>query len=571
MFIYHFNRLIRSRILWGFFAIIISVAFVAVGSCFKAPQDSMVAGKINGKKISADTLEQAIVAIRGFGRNRDNASSASVVERRAWEQIAARMTAEKNGLAAGKDEVRNTLREAQGFQGANGFDINRYRAVLAEQGLTPAMYERLVAHQLAMMKNAMLVESATWVSPMELDDELAAMTDRFNVRVATVSNRFANVEMRLSDDAYLKFYEENKASFALPDRVAVRYVSIPVTNYLPLVTVSEDDLHEYYDSHIDSYSRTTTNNASATIPFPEVRGKILAELKLDEARYCAETSVTFNIYGKLANAGSNALETVAAKENLTVKTSPLFSIEEPLYWAENAKDFAAAAFDLDPDRADSRFGIVKGNSHVFVIEQIQKSPAHTPAYENVLNDLRPRAMAKARSEAFQSYTKELRADLRKLLDQGKSFSDAAQAKSLNVSTSVTYTVSDIQSQKFDNNLAIAYGAMTLKKGDLSEAVPASATQSLIIYVQDRQLGDALSGEMMRSQIRNSIARRQGGNLFAEWLTWNLSKQTFKPTRPLVADEDETGIKSDDDAAPVKKPAAPKPAAPKPAAPKAPSK
>lgn len=554
MFIYHFNRLIRSRILWGFFAIIISVAFVAVGSCFKAPQDSMVAGKINGKKISAENLEQAITAIRGFGRNRDNETSVSVVERRAWEQIAARLTAEKNGISATKDEVRSTLREAQGFQGANGFDINRYRMVLAEQGLTPAQYERLVSHQLAMMKNAMLVESATWVAPMELDDELAAMTDRFTVRVANVSNRFANVEMRLSDDACLKYYEENKASFALPDRVSVRYVSIPVTNYLSSVTVPEDDVHEYYDSHIDTYSRTSTNGTSETIPFAEVRGKILAELKLGEARYCAETSVTFNIYGKLANAGSNALATVAAKEKLTVKTSPLFSAEEPLYWAENAKDFAAAAFDLDPDRADSRYGIVKGDTHVFVIEQVQKSPAHTPTYENVLNDLRPRAMAKARSEAFQSYAKELRADLRKLLDEGKAFSDAAKAKSLNVSTSITYTVSDIQSQKFDNSLSIAYGAMTLKKGELSEAVPASATQSLFIYVQDRQPGDALAGEMMRSQIRNSIARRQSGNLFSEWLTWNLSKQTFTPTRPLVEDNDETSIKGDDDAdAPKKKP------------------
>lgn len=550
MFIYHFNRLIRSRILWGFFAIIISVAFVAVGSCFKAPQDSLVAGKINGKKISAAAFEQTAMAIRGFGRNRDNETSASVVERRAWEQVAARMTAEKNGLSSSKEEVRNMLREIPGFQGANGFDINRYRTILADQGLTPAAYEGLVSHQLAIMKDSALVESATWVAPMELDDELAAMTDRFTVRAATVSNRFSTVEMRLTDEDYRKYYEENKASFALPDRVSVRYISIAVTNYLPFVNVPEDDLHDYYDSHADTYKRTSTNNASETIPFAEVREKILAELKLEEARYCAETSVTFNIYGKLASAGSNALETVAALQKLTVKTSPLFSAEEPLYWAENAKEFASAAFDLDPERSDARFGIVKGANHVFVIEQFQKSPAHTPTFENVLNDLRPRAMAKARSEAFQSYTKELRADLRKMLDEGKSFADAAKAKSLNVSTSLTYTVSDIQNQKFENSFSVAYGAMTLKKGELSESVPASATQSLIIFVQDRQPGDALAAEMMRSQIRTGIARRRGNNLFSDWLTWNLSKQNFKPTRPLV-DSDDVGITGEDDDAPKK--------------------
>jgi len=546
VFIYHFNRLIRSRILWGFFAIIISVAFVAVGSCFKAPQDSQVVGKINGKKITANALEQVVTAIRGFGRNRDSDTSANVVERHAWEQLAARQIAEQNGLGATKEEVRDTIREAAGFQGASGFDMNRYRMVLRDQGLTPALYENLVSHQLAIMKNAMLVESATWVSPMELDDELAAMTDHFTVQVASVSNRFAGVEMRLSDNDYRKFYEENKASFALPDRVSVRYISIPVTNYLACVKVSEDDMHEYYDSHIDTYSRTSSSNTTETIPFAEVRSKIEAELRLDEARYCAETSVTFNIYGKLASAGTNGFEVIAAREKLAIKVSPLFGADEQLYWAENAKDFAAAAFELDPERADSRYGIVKGTSHVFVIELVQKSAAHTPTYEEVLNDLKPRAMAKARAEAFQSYTKELRTDLRKLLDEGKSFADAAKAKALNVSTSITYTVAEIQSQKSDNTFAIAYGAMTLKKGEVSEAVPSSTTESLFIFVQDRQPGDAMSGEMMRSQIRNGIARRHGGSLFSEWLKWNLSKQNFKPTRPLSDEKEEAGITGDED-------------------------
>lgn len=545
MFIYHFNRLIRNRILWGFFAIIIALAFVAVDSCFKSPQDTLTAGKINGKKISADDFEQTVRAVRGFGRNRDNETSADVVDRRAWEQIAARMTAEKDGMGSSKEEIRDALREAPGFQGANGFDINRYRAVLADQGLTPAMYERLVAHQLAIMKDASLVETATWVAPMELDDELAAMTDRFTVQVASVSNRFAAAEMRLTEKDFLKYYEENKASFALPDRVSVRYIAIPVSNFVASVKVSEDDLKNYYDDHVTTFSRTTSSNTTETIPFAEVRGKILDELKLEEARYCAETSVTFNIYGKLASAGSNALETVAAHEKLTIRKSPLFGAEDTLYWAENTKDFAATAFDLDPERADSRFGIVKGETSIFVIEQASKSAAHTPTFEQVQSALRPRAMAKARSEAFQSYTKELRADLSKLVAEGKSFAEAAKAKALNVSTSITYTVSDIQNQKFENSFSIAYGAMTLKKGEVSEAVPASPTQSLIVFIQDRQPGDALAAEMMRAQIRTGIARRRNSNLFSDWLAWNLSRQDFQPRRPL-ADDSPTAISSDEE-------------------------
>ncbi|MDR2850402.1 MAG: SurA N-terminal domain-containing protein [Verrucomicrobiota bacterium] len=543
MFIYHFNRLIHSRILWGFFAILIAFAFVAVDSCFKTSGGEQSVGTINGKKVSSTQFEQIVQAVRGFGRNRDNATSASVVDRRVWEQIAARLTAEKNGMAATREEIRNSLSEVPSFQGPNGFDINRYRMILAEQGLTPAQYEVLVAHQLALMKDSAIVESAAWVTPLELDDELAAMTDRFTVQAATVSNRFATVDMRLSDENLRKFYEENQASFALSDRVSVRYIAVPVTNYLPFISVPEDDVQEYYDSHADTYTRAGTNNTTETIAFAEVREKILADLQLDEARYCASTSITYNIYGKLANAGSNALAVAAGQLGIALKTSPLFAANDTLYWAEKPKDFASAAFELDPERADSRFGIVEGDTLIYVIERADFSEAHTPTYEAVFNDLLPRAQAKARTDAFQDYVKELRADIRKLMDDGKNFSDAAQAKSLNVSTSLTYTVNEIQSQSFPNNFSIAYGAMTLKKGDLSEAVPASAAQSLLIYVQDRQPGDALAAEMLRSQLRSNIARRRNHNLFESWLTWNLAKQDFKPTRPLTSgdESDESAI------------------------------
>ena len=544
MFIYHFNRLIRNRILWGFFAIIIAFAFIAVDYTFKDPQGSQVAGSINGKKVPADEFDQVVRVIRGIGRNRDNETPVNIVDRRAWEQIAARVTAEKNGMGTSKAEVQASLTEM--FQGGGGFDMNRYRALLADQGLTPQMYEEILVHQIAVSKNALLVESAAWISPMELDDELTAMTDRFTVQAATVSNRFADVEMRLSDDDLRKFYEENKASFALPDRVSVRYISIPVTNYLSFVTVPEEDLQEYYDSHIDTYTRATTNDTTETIPYAEVREKILEELKLEEARYCASTAVTFNIYGKLAATDVKALQAMADQEGLAIKTSPLFSAEEPLYWADNAQDFASAAFELDPERSDSRFGIVQSPSFVYVIERADFSAAHTPTYETVLNDLKPRAQAKARSDAFQDYVKELRGDLRKLLDEGKNFTEAAQAKALNVTTSLTYSVHSIQGQNFPNSFSIAYGAMTLRKGDISEALPASASHSLLVYVQDRQPGDALAAEMMRAQIRAGIARRRNANLFGDWLAWNLDRQDFKPSRSLTADDEDPAFDAADE-------------------------
>ena len=547
MFIYHFNRLIRNRVLWGIFAIFIALAFVGAGSCMKQPQDGQSAGKINGKSITFNDFRLVVRAIRGFGQNRDNETSAAVVDRRAWEQLAARELAEENGINPGNKEVQNALREAQPFQGPNGFDINRYRAIIQQQGFTPALYEKLVAQQLSLSKNAALVQTANWISPMELEDELAGMTDQFTVRTVSISNKFANAKMDLTDDDYLKFYEENKESFALPDQVSVRYIEVPASNYMASVTLTEDDMLAYYDDNIDEYQRSTTNNTTETIPFKEVKSKIEGELKLEQALYCAETNLKFTIYGALAGGKTITLENVAKDKGVKIKSSPLFSASDQLFWAQNGEEFIAAAFELNPEREDSQYGVVAGTDVVYVLEQLKKSEAHTPEFEKVLNKIRPQALAKARNEAFSDYTEKLSDEMSEILKKGKSFADAAKAKAMNVSTSITYSVNTIRNQQFENSFSIAYGSMALKKGEISKAVPTSATESLLIYVEDRKPGDALSAEMMRPQVRSGIARRRATDIFGEWLTWNLKQQDFKPTRPLLEeDEDDASLSADED-------------------------
>ena len=536
MFIYRFNQLIRSRILWGFFAIIISFAFVAVGSCFRAPPGA-VAGKLNGKKISGQAFEEAVTAIRGVGRNRNTEMPERMVQRKAWEQVAAMQVAAQNGLTVKEKDIRDEIQGQRAFHGENGFDMNLYTRVLREHGLSRTQYESLVGHSILMEKIGMLVQSATWISPLELQDELAAMTDKFTVQTATLSNRFAGVEMRLSDEDYKKFYEEHKESFRLPDRVSVRYVAIPASNYLARVTVPEDRLLYHYDANLDKYKTSDTNYVDGVKPFADVRDEIFAILQREEARDCIETNMMFWVFRKLEKAAPDTvLATVAANEGVEVKTSPLFAQNEPLYWAGNAKDFAKKAFDLDPEAMDARFDIVHGNDALFVIELAQKSAAHVPAFEDVAEDVKQRAQEKARKEAFDSYAKEIRADISTLMEGGKTFADAVTEKALNVTTSLTYTVSEMQSKPFPNSYAIAYGAMSLKKGELSEAVPASLTQSLLIYLQDRQPGDTLAADMMSTQVRANLSRRRDNTLFNDWLKWNLDQQRFEPSRALTDDE-----------------------------------
>lgn len=556
MFIYHFNRLIRNRFLWGFFAVIISIAFAGAGlrscdSSTTAAGNYQYAGTINGKKILSRDFESCLYAIRGIGANRDSSLSTHEATRMAWEQLAAITIASENGINSSDKEIEDAIRDEQAFQGPNGFDFNRYSQVLRMQGLTPMQFEDIIARQLSIMKNAALVECATLVSPMEIEDELAARTDNFTVRYATLSNTFVNAAIELSETDYRKFYEDNKDNYALPDQVKLRYLAIPVSNYVAQVTIDEDLILDYYDRHADQYMRTTTNNISEPIPVTEVREDILAILKLDEARYCAETNVTDTLFAALTEDPPKSLEQIASADKLNIQTSPLFGLNDYLPWASDAEDLATHAFSLDSESTDYRHALVAGKDFVYIIEAQTNVTAHTPAFETVLEDVKPMALSQARNDAFQKYTDETRDKLTEALKQGKEFATAAQELALNVSTSLTYSVSNVQQQRFDHSFAIAFGAMSLKKGELSTGVPVTANNSLIIHVEDRTPGDAMTAEMMRAEVRNNLARRRYSSLFTDWLSWNLKQQEFKPSRPLV-DEDEIEMLESEDHTPVER-------------------
>ena len=535
MFIYHFNRLIRNRILWGFFAIIIAIAFVAVDSCYRSPMEGRDVGSLNGKTISYLQFDQVVRGIRGVGRNRDNETPAHIVDRRAWEQLAAVALAKKNGMGVTPQEIRDELRNNPAFQGPNGFDMNRYTLVLRDQGMTPATFEAMVAHQLAMMKCGVLADSSTWVSPMELEDELASMTDKFTVQVVSISNAFVNADLKLTDADLKKYYEENKESFALPEQVQVRYVEVPVSNYLASVKVSEAELQDFYDSNVDQYTRTTTNNTTETIPFEQVRTNIVQEMSLEAARYTASTSLSFQIYADNVDTNKDILAEFAKAKNLKIKTSPLFGANDRLFWAEDSAKVSEGVFELDPEVPEMRFTVVDCKNLAYVIELVKRVPAHTPSLKDAMADVRSRALTRARHDAFDKKIKESREALEKSLKAGKTFADAARAQSLNVSTSITYSCNEIQNTKFDNSYQIAYGAMGVQKGGISEGIPASISKSLLVYVQDRVPGDAMALEMVRTQLRSNLHRR-GGSHFAERLKWNLSKQDFEPSRPLLPED-----------------------------------
>lgn len=531
MFIYHFHRIIRHRLVWGAFAIGVSVAFLSVDSCGQATKDPTRAAKIGGKVVTQETYRKLADQIQGFGRSRDESIPAATIASQVWQQVAAMQVASDLKLSISPSELQAVVQE--GFVGNEGtFDREIYLRSLSKAGTTPVLYEEFLKNQLTLRKIGAVVETSAWVTPAELEDELSAWTDELTFRYATLSNRFANASLDLTDAQLRAYYDEHKSEFRLPNQVAVRYVALPISNFISRISIPEDDIRAYYDDHTERFTRTTASNTTEALKLSEARPEILSILKIEAARQAAATNLLNDFAPLVAQHGAAGFARAAAAFHLPVRQSPLFGATEELPWIEAENEFREAAFDLDASQAEGRYNVVRGETVVYAITTLTNSPAHLPTFDACIHRVRPPALAKARADAFQKQVAAVRADLLKATKAGTPFETACRAEGMNVSTSMTFAAHTLSRTSFDNCLTVVQGAMRLRPGELSEPCPIH-NGAIFVHLTARQPGDPLSAEMLRAQIRSNLARNRSSALFHAWMERNLADRRLEVSKSVA--------------------------------------
>ena len=535
MVILQFNKLIRNKLIWGVFAIAISAFFAfdfllddIRGSDESRPSGG--AGLLAGKDVDAKLYSAIAEDVRGIGRQRDWKIDQSEVNRRAWENYAALVVADKDGIKATASEVRNMIRRDPSFQANGSFSFALYERLLRENSIVPERFEESLVRRVTLMRIGQAVlGSAAWASPMELDQAISDMTDTFTVKVATFTQDKKSADAVKIDDAGVrKWYDENSKSLELPDRVKIRYVKFDATNKdkLAAMTVTEDELRDRYDVTIDKYTSTDTNGVETVKKFEEVKDTIEAEVRQIALVNCFETNLSFQVYAVKAAEGKSRLDEIAAAEGLKVETSDWIApggdfrsgfAKMPSQVFPGVQGFSEAVAELDSSSEDLRYAVISSEKAVWLIEKAEFSASHIPTFEESKDVIRPRALRAAKAAAFK-------AEVEAIAKKGA----AEVAATKNVSTNIVFTISDLKPGDFENQNAVARAVRKLKKGEVSEFTEISAGRGLLVICEDRQEGDAAKAMVLRTQVQNDLSMLAARQLPESWLKWNLDRLGFQP-------------------------------------------
>lgn len=537
MVILQFNKLIRNKWLWGVFAIIVGGAFAfdflvddLLRDGKREAKDSGV-GTLGGETVSSAEFHAITEDIRGFGQNRDWRRSSAEVNREAWETSALLEVARRNGIVATDSEVAQAIRTDRSFQQNGQFSFALYQGLLRENSLSPERFEEFIKRRLTMMKVAgtVLSGSASWASPMEIEQAVADMTDSYTVRVARFKQDKAEADaVKLDDDGLKKWYDENSKSLELPERIKLRMVRFDgaASNALASVTVTEDALRDHYDVTVDKYTTTDTNGVETVKKFEDVRAEVEKEVRLIESVQGLTTGLYSRVYGVKAAAGKSRLDEIAAESSAKVETSDWFALggnykdgfmKRASQICPGAQNFEEVVAELDSSSEDLRYGVVASDKEVWLVEKAETNAAHVPTFEEAKDIIRPRALAAAKADAFKAKVEAIaKKGVKAVLESG------------DVSTNITFTVCDMKSGDFPDQGAIVGAAMKLRKGEVSEFAPTGVGKAILVVCEDRVPGDAAKAQIWKLQVRSEVEALQRRQVPESWKKWNLDRLGFEP-------------------------------------------
>ena len=160
------------------------------------------------------------------------------------------------------DQVRQTIAEIPAVQEDGVFSAQRYRQVLAAQGMTPADFENRVRSDL-ILAQVLGPVGATASAPQKVaEDLMAALTQERTVALRRFNAEGFEGDIEVTDADISTWYQENQEELRLPESVNIEYVVLDEQSASQGLSVPESEIQAYYQQNQARYGQPEQRRVS---------------------------------------------------------------------------------------------------------------------------------------------------------------------------------------------------------------------------------------------------------------------------------------------------------------------
>lgn len=559
MMISKFHKIIQSKVVWGIFALLISVAFVSVSvpgsksrsAAKRERKAALLAGKLFGEDVSRIELGRAYNSIRlnytmQYGPFRITPEIDEVLVEAAWQRIAMLKKAQQLGMGITPEQNIAAIQSQPMFrnQQTGQFDPNAYSEFVQQVRpifrMTPKDVENHFAEEVLLRKVTRIPTQGALVTNEEITKAFHLYTDKLTVEYAAIPRSLADTP-EVTDAEAETYFALNKEEFRFPERRSVDYVQFAVADHMDDIEVTDEMVSVFYENNKQRFLKEPAEDAAEDAapeyqPLEEVKDSIAEQLQLVLARKAAIDQAD-ELVAELADE-TMTLKKAAEKLALEiVGNTPPFALTDPIKGVDPKVPFARAAFALQKDANHYYSDPVASRDcdFVYVISLSKISESFLPKTMDVVReDVIESVMIAATEKAYIDKASQLHEEITAALKAGTTFADAAAKYSLELKKTEPFDIGTMLEDEFGQQIKGA--ALLYDQGNLTDLV-ATPDEYLLAYVAEKTPGDeATSLPGMRNELAGNLGNEKSGQLISAWQSALLDEAGFEDLMVRADDE-----------------------------------
>ncbi|MFO8057290.1 MAG: SurA N-terminal domain-containing protein [bacterium] len=367
--------------------------------------------------------------------------------------------AEQLGIRVSDDEVQQEIARTFTDQQGN-FTRQTYLQRLRRAGISPAEFEGMVRKSLRRRRVQQSLTSAVTVLPGEVEEHFAFNKQKLKLDYLVYDPAIVAEEVEPKPARVKEYFEEHPLEFYLGETRRVDYVSWSVEGMMSGITVSEDELHEFYEQVKDRY-KTRPEQANAS--------HILVKVSPDAPESEQETarSLIQSVYEKIrAGADFSEMarqysEDASAREGGELGWFARQEDAKEYQLPAMVEEFEKAAFSLEKGEVSKP---VQTDFGFHLIKVTDRKPAEYRPFSEIRSDLvfdlkHGTAMMKVHDKVEK---------VRESIEEGLSLAEAAEEADKKVKTSNWFQMTDDKVFGLPDSDVIVENAFDLEKDKVSE-------------------------------------------------------------------------------------------------------
>ncbi len=510
----HIREKAQGWIAFAIVAMLIIGLTTVVWDGFFRPDPDVPVARVNGEKISSNQFQRALAQERNLQQQRiaelqrvfsdidvsqflpeENELKQNVL-RRLEEESLILQKAQDVGYRVSDALLAQRVQSYDIFQSNGQFDSDLYKQRLAQNGMSPGMFEDMLRRDVILQQYRMSLVSTSWSTEQERNALLKLQEQRRDMGFLIIPAKKYLEQVNVTDEQARSYYDSNAARFSTEEKVSIQYLELNIADLAKDVDIDEERLQEQYEDRQSDFGVAEERRTR----------QIMIEVAGDANEEALTTAQqkTESIRQQIADGTS--FETLAREHSDDIGS------------ANDGGDLGymthSMMMDLDPAFADAAFALAKGE----VSEPVKSAYGFHLIKVDEIKAGQVKSFDEVRAQLEQEYRRHQAED--RFFEQGEVLANltfenpdtleiAAQELGLKIKTSPLFTRdigADISTNK--DVRSTAFSEEVLLEGNNSQPLELGDDRVVVIRVSEHQESAIRPFEEVQQRIIEKLRQEQ---------------------------------------------------------------